>query len=63
MFVQKSFCGAQETFINEVEIIRSELESAELVIEGQFVSVATMEEWGRTEYFARTLGVLGFHGS
>ena len=41
---------AQETFISEVEIIRSEMESQEVVVEGEYASEQTMTEWGFSEY-------------
>lgn len=41
--------SAQETFMCEVEVIKAEMTSCELVVEGQFVSQATMEEWGFSE--------------
>lgn len=40
---------AQETFICEVEVLKSEMTSCELVVEGEFASVLTMEEWGWSE--------------
>lgn len=41
---------AQETFICEVEIIKSEMTQCELTVEGEFVSQATMEAWGWSEH-------------
>ena len=41
---------AQETFIAEVEVLRSEMMSCKLVVEGEFVSTEKMEEWGFSEY-------------
>ena len=40
---------AQETFICEVEIMKSELTECEVTVEGEFVSQSTMEEWGWSE--------------
>lgn len=33
----------------EVEVMKSEMESCELTVEGEFVSQAKMEEWGWSE--------------
>ena len=42
---------SKDTFVAEVEIIRSELEETEVVIEGEFVSRDTMiNDWEWTEY-------------
>lgn len=44
-------CMSKDTFVAEVEIIRSELEETEVVIEGEFVSRDTMiNDWEWTEY-------------
>ena len=40
---------SKETFKAEVEVLRSEWLESEVVIEGEYVSVATMEEWGFSE--------------
>lgn len=45
---------AKETFICEVEVLRSEMESSELVIEGEFASEADMADWGFSEYLVST---------
>ena len=41
---------AEETFVCEVEILKSEMTECEVVVEGQFVSEAAMEEWGWSEF-------------
>ena len=47
------FCSlrsAQETFIQEVEVIRQEMEETEVVIDGEYVDKQTLlETWGWTE--------------
>ena len=40
---------AKETFICEVEVMKSEMMECELNIEGEFVSQDTMESWGWSE--------------
>jgi len=41
---------SQETFICEVEVLKSEMTSCEVTVEGEFVSEATMQdEWGWSE--------------
>ncbi len=40
---------AKETFICEVEVLKSEMTACEVVVEGEFASEATMEEWGWSE--------------
>ena len=40
----------KETFICEVEVMKSELTESEVTVEGEFVSQSTMEEWGWSEY-------------
>lgn len=40
----------QETFVSEVEILRSEMESSEVVVEGEFASESQMEEWNFSEH-------------
>ena len=42
---------AQETFIAEVEVLREEMQSTEVVIEGEYLSHVGMTEKGMTEYF------------
>ena len=37
-------------FISEVELIREEMLENEVVIEGEFATVATMETWGFSEH-------------
>jgi len=36
--------------VSEVEVLRSEMESTEVTIEGEFAAQSTMEEWGFSEY-------------
>lgn len=43
--------STKETFIAEVEIIKSEMESSEVNVEGQYMSQAKMEEEGYSELF------------
>ncbi|CAK9056486.1 Uncharacterized protein SCF082_LOCUS30427 [Durusdinium trenchii] len=38
-----------ETFVSEVEVLRSEMESTELTVEGEFATEADMIEWGFSE--------------
>ena len=40
----------QETFVSEVEILRNEMESSEVVVEGEFASESQMEEWNFSEH-------------
>ena len=40
---------AKETFICEVDVMKAELESCELTVEGEFISEAKMEEMGWSE--------------
>lgn len=40
---------AKETFICEVDVLKAEMESCELTIEGEFISEAKMEEMGWSE--------------
>lgn len=42
----KPITHPQETFLQEVELIRSELQSAEVEVTGQFVSKQAMIDWG-----------------
>ena len=42
---------AQETFIAEVEVLREEMQSTEVVIEGEFLSHVDMTDKGMSEYF------------
>lgn len=39
----------QEAFIQECELLRSDLLQHDLDVQGQFVSEKTMREWGWTE--------------
>ncbi|CAE7894099.1 unnamed protein product, partial [Symbiodinium necroappetens] len=39
----------QATFISEVDVMRQQMIESEVVIEGEFASVETMQEWGFTE--------------
>ena len=36
--------------MSEVEVMRSEMLESEVIIEGEYVSTATMQEWGFSEY-------------
>ena len=42
----------KDTFISEVEFMRSEMLESEVVIEGEYASVQTMREWGFSEPFS-----------
>lgn len=43
----------KETFVIEVEIIKSEMESSEVVVEGEYMSTEKMEELGYSEHFVQ----------
>ena len=50
LFVTKVFpLPYQEAFIQECELLRSDLLQHDLDIQGEFVSEQTMEQWGWTE--------------
>ncbi|CAK9080269.1 Uncharacterized protein SCF082_LOCUS38276 [Durusdinium trenchii] len=49
IFKQCGYDPDWDTFVEEVEIMRAEMKETELVIEGEFVTVQTMEEWGWSE--------------
>lgn len=42
---------AEETFCAEVEILRSEMQSTEIVVDGEFLSHTDMTEKGFSEHF------------
>ena len=45
-----SFPPSQETFVAEVEVMRMEMKSCDLVVEGEFWSEEKMYEQGFSEY-------------
>lgn len=47
---------AQDTFVAEVEILRSEMQSSELLVEGEFLTHDAMIEKGISEHFGSKLG-------
>lgn len=55
--MQTCHSAAKETFITEVYVIREEMKSSEVVVEGEFASEETMsEQWGWSEILA--IGIL-----
>lgn len=51
-------CFLKETFVEEVELIKEELQSKELIVKGQYVSEDTMlNEWGWPENLRLNMGV------
>lgn len=57
MFPTQSLFSAQDTFCCEVEVLRQEMQSTELAVEGEFLSFDGMIEKGISEYFGeRTRG-------
>lgn len=54
MFPTQSLFSAQDTFCCEVEVLRQEMQSTELSVEGEFLSFDGMIEKGISEYFGET---------